>query len=271
MVNKTRLNAVSYLNTRPLTYGLEHGGLEHGFEILYDIPSVCARQVRTGEASAGVIPSIEYARSPVPYAIVPGVSIASAGPVGSILLFHRVPVRRIRSVAMDVSSRTSVALARIVLQERYGLEFDAVDHSPDVSAMLADADAALVIGDPALESTDRPEPRLDLGEAWRELTGLPFVYAFWAGREDALSPGEVELLVASKEQGMAALDEIAEVHARNRSRPPSFYASYLRDNLIYGLGDRERRGLTEFYGLARDCGLVPDVPELRFYSRQGRR
>ena len=271
MVNKTRLNAVSYLNTRPLTYGLEHGGLEHGFEILYDIPSVCARQVRTGEASAGVIPSIEYARSPVPYAIVPGVSIASAGPVGSILLFHRVPVRRIRSVAMDVSSRTSVALARIVLQERYGLEFDAVDHSPDVSAMLADADAALVIGDPALESSDRPEPRLDLGEAWRELTGLPFVYAFWAGREDALSPGEVELLVASKEQGMGALDEIAEVHARNRSRPPSFYASYLRDNLIYDLGDRERRGLTEFYGLARTRGLVPDVPELRFYSRQGRR
>lgn len=271
MVNKTRLNAVSYLNTRPLTYGLEHGGLDHGFEILYDIPSVCARQVKTGEASAGVIPSIEYARSAVPYAIVPGISIASDGPVGSILLFHRVPVQRIRTVAMDVSSRTSVALARIVLGERYGLDFDSVDRPPDVPAMLEGADAALVIGDPALESADRPEPRLDLGKAWRELTGLPFVYAFWAGKEDGLTPGEVELLIESKEQGMAALDEIAEVHARNRSRPPSFYASYLRDNLIYGLGERERRGLMEFYGLARTRGLVPDVPELRFYSRQGRR
>ena len=271
MVSKTRLNAVSFLNTRPLTYGLEHGGRDHGFEILYDIPSVCARQVRTGEASAGVIPSIEYARSAVPYSIVPEVSIASNGPVGSILLFHKVPVRRIRKVAMDVSSRTAAALVRIVLYERYGLEIDSVHRPPDVSAMLEDADAALVIGDPALENTDRPEPRLDLGKAWREMTGLPFVYAFWAGKDGGLTPGEVELLIASKNQGMSAFDEIAEVHARDRSHPTSYYASYLRDNLVYDLGDRERRGLMEFYVLARNRGLIPDVPELRFYPRLGRR
>ncbi len=268
MVNKTRLNAVSYLNTRPLTYGLEHGGLDHGFEILYDIPSVCARQVRTGEASAGVIPSIEYARSPAPYAIVPEVSISSDGPVGSILLFHRVPIHRIRSVAMDESSRTSVALAQIVLHERYGLDFDSVGHPPDVPAMLELADAALIIGDPALENVDRPEPRLDLGEAWRELTGLPFVYAFWAGKVEGLSTGEVEQLIESKKLGMTALDEIAEAHARNYARPPSFYASYLRDNLGYDLGDLERRGLMEFYRLARSRGLIQDVPELRLYPRK---
>ncbi len=268
MVKKTRLNAVSYLNTRPLTFGLEHGGLEHGFEILYDIPSICARQVSTGEAAAGVIPSIEYARSPVSYSIVPEVAIASNGPVGSIFLFHRVPVDRVRKVAMDVSSRTSVALARIVLRERYHLDFDSIDHPPDVSAMLEVADAALVIGDPALESADRPDPRLDLGEAWRELTGLPFVYAFWAGKEGGLSPGEVELLIRSKNQGIDALDEIAEVHARNHARPPSFYATYLRDNLVYDLGGMERRGLMEFYGLARTHGLIPDVPDLRFYPRK---
>lgn len=271
MVNKTRLNAVSYLNTRPLTYGLEHGGLDHGFEILYDIPSVCARQVRTGEASAGVIPSIEYARSADPYTIVPGVSIASDGPVGSIYLFHRIPVQRIRKVAMDVSSRTAAALVRIVLHERYGLEIESVDHPPDVTAMLERADAALVIGDPALESTDRPEPRLDLGEVWRELTGLPFVYAVWAGKENGLTPGEVELLIESKNQGMSAFDEIAEVHAGDRAQPTSFYASYLRDNLVYDLGEAEQRGLMEFYGMAHARGLVPDVPELRFYPRQGRR
>ena len=271
MADKTRIYAVSYLNSRALTYGLEHGGLDHGFEILYDIPSACARQIGTGAAAACVIPSIEYARSAVPCAIVPEIAIASDGPVGSIFLFHRVPVDRIRTVAMDASSRTSVALARIVLEERYGLDFDSFDHSPDVSAMLERADAALVIGDPALESTDRPEPRLDLGEAWRELTGLPFVYAFWAGKEDGLTPGEVELLIESRNQGMTALDEIAEVHAGHRSRPPSFYASYLRDNLVYELGEEERRGLMEFYGLARNRGLIPDVPELRFYPRQGRR
>ncbi len=267
MANKTRLNAVSYLNTRPLTHGLEHGGPDHGFEIRYDIPSVCARQVRTGFASAGVIPSIEYARDGADYAIVPEVAIASDGPVGSILLFHRVPVHRIRSVAMDASSRTSVALARIVLQERYKIEIDAFDHPPDVSAMLEGADAALVIGDPALESTSRAEPRIDLGQAWRELTGLPFVYAFWAGKDGSLTPGEVERLIESKEQGVIALDEIAELHAGNRSRPTSFYASYLKDNLTYDLGDRERSGLMAFYGLAHARGLIPAVPELRFYPR----
>ncbi len=271
MVSKTRLNAVSFLNTRPLTYGLERGGRDHGFEILYDIPSVCARQVRTGEASAGVIPSIEYARSAVPYSIVPEVSIASNGPVASILLFHRVPIRSIRKVAMDVSSRTAAALVHIVLYERYGLEIESVDHSPDVSAMLERADAALVIGDPALENTDRPEPRLDLGQAWRELTGLPFVYAFWAGKDGGLTPGEVELLIASKNQGMSAFDEIAEVHARDRSHPTSYYASYLSDNLVYDLGEEEQRGLVEFYGMAHARGLIPYVPELRFYPRQGRR
>ncbi len=271
MANRTRIYAVSYLNSRALTYGLEHGDREHGFEILYDIPSACARQVRTGGASAGVIPSIEYARSEAAIAIVPEIAIASDGPVGSILLFHNVPVHRIRKVAMDASSRTSVALARIVLEERYGLVFDSFEHPPDVSAMLERADAALVIGDPALEYTDRPEPRLDLGEAWRELTGLPFVYAFWAGMDGGLTPGEVERLIESKELGVSALDEIAERHAGNRYRPTSFYASYLKDNLAYDLGDRERSGLKEFYGLAHARGLVPDVPELRFYPRQGRR
>lgn len=271
MVNKTRIYAVSFLNSRALTYGLEHGGLDHGFEVFYDVPSVCARQVGTGAVSAGVVPSVEYARSQAVCAIVPEVAITSDGPVASILLFHRVPVDRIRTVAMDASSRTSVALTRIVLEERYGLEIDSLDHPPDVPAMLERADAALVIGDPALESTDRPEPRLDLGEAWRELTGLPFVYAFWAGKDGGLTPGEVELLIESKNQGMSALDEIAEVHAGDRSRPMAFYASYLKDNLGYDLGDRERRGLMEFYRLAHARGLIPDVPELRFYPRQGRR
>lgn len=268
MVNRTRIYAVSYLNSRALTYGLEHGSLDHGFEILYDIPSACARQVGTGRASAGVIPSIEYARVGAGFAIVPEIAIASDGPVGSILLFHSVPVNRIRTVAMDASSRTSVALARIVLEEKYGLGFDTFEHPPDVSAMLERADAALVIGDPALEYTDRPEPRLDLGQAWRELTGLPFVYAFWAGKEGGLTPVEVERLIASKERGVSALDEIAELHAGNRSRPTSFYASYLKENLAYDLGDRELSGLMEFYGLAHARGLIPDVPELRFYPRQ---
>lgn len=268
MTQKTRIYAVSFLNSRTLTYGLEHGGLDHRFEIRYDIPSVCARQVGTGAATAGVIPSIEYARIQTAYAIVPEVAIASDGPVGSIFLFHRVPVDRIRTVAMDTSSRTSVALTRIVLHERYGLNVDTVDHPPDVPAMLERADAALVIGDPALESTGRPEPRLDLGESWRELTGLPFVYAFWSGKENGLTPGAVELLIESKNQGMAALDEIAEMHAGNRSLPTSFYASYLRDNLVYGLGERELSGLMEFYGMAHARGLIPDVPELRFYPRQ---
>lgn len=260
-----RLSVVRYLNTKPLVYGLEQGLVPHRFSLSYDVPSVCASRVKSGEADLGLIPSIEFARLPTPGAIIPTIAIASYGPVASIFLYHRVPLESIRTVALDTSSRTSVALTHILLKDRYGVDFTPMEQEPILDNMLAVADAALIIGDPALESVDRPEPRLDLGQAWTELTGLPFVYAFWAGQPDAVSPGDIRALIASKATGLANLDTITKQYARTHARSAAFYLSYLKDHLYFELGTRELQGLTEFYRRAFRLGLIETEAILRFF------
>lgn len=271
MPNRTRLSVVRFLNTTPLVYALQQGSITHDFDMTYDVPAVCAQKLQRGETDLGVIPSIEYARSEVPYRIVPDASISSRGPVQSILLFHTVPFHRITSVALDTSSRTSVALTHIILKDKYGINFTAIGHPPVLDEMLAVADAALVIGDPALEYTNRPEARKDLGKEWTELTKLPFVYAFWAGKAQAINAAEVEILIRAKEAGLNALQEIATAYASTHVHPREFYLSYLCDHLKYPLGPDECAGLMEFYRRAHRLGLINAVPELWFYERIGER
>lgn len=261
-----RLSVVSYLNTIPLVYALYKGSIPHDFVISSDVPSVCAKKVYHGEVDAGIIPSIEYARSDVPYRIVPDVSISSHGPVQSILLFYTVPFEKITSVALDTSSRTSVALTHIILNDKYNLNFTPIDHPPNLEEMLAVADAALIIGDPALACTERTEPRKDLGHEWTEMTGLPFVYAFWVGHEGALTPEVVEILIRAKEFGLTSFKKIATEYASAHDQSSGFYEAYLRDHLQYPLGPDEQAGLQEFYRRAYHLGLIKAVPELRFYS-----
>lgn len=263
-----RLSAVSYLNSKPLVLPLEQRRVPHDFEIAYDVPSVCATKLKHGEADIGIIPSIEYARSEVPYWIVPDISISSRGPVQSILLFYTVPFDRIKTVALDSSSRTSAALTQIILRDRYSLSVRYLDHRPVLDEMLTVADAALVIGDNALDYTERTEPRRDLGLEWFEMTGRPFVYAFWAGREHALPSNAVECLIQAKEVGMTLIHEIASIHAASHPGSPAFYESYLRDHLQYPFGAAELAGLQEFYSRAHRLGLIEAVPEIRFYERQ---
>ena len=141
-----RLGAVSYLNTKPLVYGLE---ADPGFAIRFDVPAKCAELLHAGEVDLGLIPAIEYLNGD--YAIVPGVSIASDGPVATVAVFTRTPIARVRSVALDVSSRTSVALTRILCTKHWRIAPAFVPADPDLEAMLARADAALVIGDPAFD------------------------------------------------------------------------------------------------------------------------
>ncbi|MBT5877030.1 MAG: menaquinone biosynthesis protein [Candidatus Latescibacteria bacterium] len=262
----TRLRVVRYLNTTPLVHAFQKGLIDHDFDLAYDVPSECASKLDQGISDLGIIPSIEYARRKPPYRIVPDISISSKGPVGSIFLFHRGALARIESVALDTSSRTSVALAQVILKDKYGLDIVAVPHPPDLDAMLESADAALVIGDPALEYTDRPEDRLDLGREWTELTGLPFVYAFWAGHEGAVSKDEVRKLIKSKDLGLDCLGEIANEYAVTHRHPVSLYKAYLSDHLQYPFGPDEQAGLKEFYRRAHRIGLIESEPALRFYE-----
>lgn len=255
-----RLGAVAYLNAAPLLHGLE---TEPRFALERALPSAVAERLHAGEIDVGMIPSVEYARGS--FALVPGVAIASRGAVRSVNLFLRGRLLDVRSVALDTSSRTSVALTRVLLRERLGRDPEYVSMAPDVDAMLERCDAALVIGDPALYYEGGAE-RLDLGLAWRELTGLPFVWAFWAGKPGALEAPDVRRLQRALGEGCAAFPEIARAWSAGDARREAVSLAYLRENMSYALGEAERAGLSEFLARAHAIGLVARVPELVFYG-----
>jgi predicted solute-binding protein len=251
---------VSYLNAAPPVHGLDG---DPAFRVEREVPSRVARRLHAGDVDLGLVPSIEYAFGD--YAIVPGVAIGSRGKVRSVLLFHHGPLERVRRVALDTSSRTSAALVKVLLPDRLGRNPQYVPMAPSLVDMLAVADAALLIGDPALDhETDAPS--LDLGEEWTRLTGLPFVYAFWAGRPAAVGPARVERLQSALSAGLGALPEIASRHAGGDPARAAKYEAYLRENIVYRLDEEEQAGLREFYRRAHALSLVPALPELRFHA-----
>jgi len=269
-----RLGAVGYLNARPLVYGLE--ALPQ-FDVRYDIPSECARLLHAHDTDLGLIPSIEYLRGPRPYTLVPGAGVTSKGPVASVAIFTRRDPRDIRSIAMDSSSRTSVALATILLRREFGAAPETVSMPPDLDAMLAAADAALIIGDTALflnpQSSAIRNPqsairKIDLGELWTQATGLPFVYAFWAGWADAVTPEQVERLQRARDEGMAHAADIARAYYPDDPAREAVAGQYLRDNIRYILGDEELEGLQTFYRYATELDLVSYDGALRFYHAE---
>jgi chorismate dehydratase len=258
-----RLSAVDYLNVRPLVYGLErHTRL---FALRFDLPSKCAALVHEGSIDVGMIPSIEYLRGPVPYRIVPDLGIISDGPVASVALFSKKPVEQIESIAADTSSRTSNGLLRVLCCERFGIDprFDPMP--PDPAAMLARCDAALLIGDPALflDHEARGVLKVDLGEHWTAMTGLPFVWAFWAGRPDAIDREQVSALIAAREAGVAHSDEVAAAYCEPERT--ALGQRYLRENMKYQLGEREQAGLMAYYELAAKHEVVDRAVPPAFY------
>jgi chorismate dehydratase len=257
-----RLGAVSYLNTKPLVHGLD--ARRNLFEVRFDVPAQCAALLHEGRTDLGLIPAIEYLRGE--YRIVPGVAIGSDGPVASVAIFSRVPVEQIATLAMDISSRTSVALTRILCARRWHITPKLTPAEPDLRAMLARADAALIIGDPALDiAPANGLHKIDLGSEWQQLTGLPFVYAMWCGRDGACGAEHVAELNAARERGVADIPAIAKAEARGERGREEQVTRYLRDNLKYELGEREIAGLRRFHELATEEGLVPGLRDLKFF------
>ena len=258
-----RLGAVSYLNTKPLVYGLE---ADAGFVVRFDVPSRCAALLHAGDVDLGLIPAIEYLRGD--YAMVPDVSIASDGPVATVAVFARTPIDRVKRLALDVSSKTSVALTRILCARHWGIAPAFVPAEPDLEAMLARADAALVIGDPAFAIDPAADEvrKIDLGEEWKAMTGLPFVYAMWTGRPDAASSAQCRALQEARDRGLAHLDEIARAVSGGDAALERRSLVYLRDNLKFSFGDREQAGLRRFHELAVETNVMPALKPLRFYG-----
>jgi chorismate dehydratase len=258
-----RLGAVDYLNARPLVYGLELHS--HEFSLRFDVPSKCAALLHEGSIDLGMIPSIEYLRGWGGYCIVPDLAIVSNGPVASVALFTSKPIERIRTIAADTSSRTSSGLLQVLCFEAFGLAAEFVPMAPEPVSMLRRCDAALMIGDPALffDHAAAGLTKVDLGEEWARLTGLPFVWAFWAGRSGALSPEQVKGLTQARDRGVAAADAIAAAYCGPERAARG--QAYLRENIVYRLDEREQAGLRRFYELAVKHGVVATTRPFAWY------
>jgi chorismate dehydratase len=267
-----RISAISYLNTVPLMWDFEHSPRRPEFEVSYTLPSACAHALQAGMAEIGIIPAAAYAQIP-DLRILPGVAIASRRAVRSILLVSKVAIEQVKTVALDTSSMTSVALAKILFAKWLGGGRTFMPMAPDVDAMLAEHDAALMIGDPALKIDRSRYITLDLAEEWIRHTGKPFVFAFWAVRGEALqdfgaSLDLAEIFQQSRDHGLRpeSLAQIAREWAPRLGLSEGEVRSYLTENIYYELDAECMEGLQLFYRYGAELGVLPVAPELRFVA-----
>jgi len=283
-VAKLRISVVQFLNTAPLVWGFTDGPLKGKYDLSFAVPSQCAEALRRGEADVGIIPAVEYQRMDG-VVVLPDMAVAAKGPVRSILVVAKRPIEKVKRFALDISSRSSAGLVRLLSAGHWHITPEFVEAQPDPGAMLAEADAALLIGDPALriavqldalaekkpghefccagDPTALPVPRVetlyvyDVAEEWRAMTGKPCVLAIWVGRREAVSPQVVADFLASKEYGLERIDEIAEAAAAQLDLPARALAHYLRENIDFSLDAENRAGLDLYYRLCAEAGLIP--------------
>jgi chorismate dehydratase len=293
-MGKLRVSIVDYLNTAPLVWGLTDGPLAGRYDLSFTTPSLCAEALRSGHADVAIIPAVEYARIPG-LVILPDMAVAARGEVRSILLLARKPVQLVRRIALDTSSRSSVALVRLLCRAFWRISPEFVDAPPDPSAMLANADAALLIGDPALrvriemdalhskqaappgaagccdgDASELVVPAVDtlflydVAQQWREMTGKPCVLAVWAGRREVVTPQVVADFLESRDYGMSRISDIAEGAALKLNLPPNALESYLRDSIDFYLDPNNIAGLELFFAECEKAGLIPHLPSIDF-------
>ena len=234
-----------------------HGPQRGLFDLDFRVPAECADALASGAADIGIVPSFELTRQDLQ--VLPGAGIASHGPVRSILLISTCSAAEIRRLAADSSSRTSVQLARVILERKYGASPEMEAHPPDLDAMLETADAALVIGDPALriDSARLPFHVYDLGAEWEEMTGHPMVFAVWAGRKGLVTPEVAEAFRSSCRYGRARMEEIVAVESAARGFAPELVREYLTRHIVHELGDRDYAGMELFLSYTEKKQCTP--------------
>jgi chorismate dehydratase len=262
-MNDLRIASVPFVNAQPLTRGFTRGPYRGIFRLQHVSPARIPGLLREGKIDVGLIPSIEYLGLPGAE-FLPQICIASKRRVRSVYLASRVPFERIRSVALDLNSRTSVALLKIVLWHKgvRGAAFH--EQAPSLKEMLRDHDAALLIGDAALTAETSGFFIHDLAAEWFALTGLPFVFALWAARPGVVLPDGVRPFLESRRIGMASIKEISTRAGEDLKIPSETIESYLKTNIHFYLGSEERRGLVLFFRMAQELGLTPGWRPIRF-------
>lgn len=258
MVSRLRIGLFPYLNVQPLVHGLRG---DTGVEIVIDAPSRIAERFREGALDLAMVPSYEAATMGAP--VQDSICISSDGPVETVILHHRVPLREVKTLCADTASRTSTALAKVLIARACGHLPETSTFSPSTNEP-SDADAILVIGDPAFVFTRAGYERMDLGEAWKAQTTLPFVFAMIVLGPRAIGKANAARMNAALARGIEAAPLIAASY--NSGVDPARALRYLNSVIRYGLGRREKEGLVHFYRLARECGLLTQVKELEFHA-----
>lgn len=265
-MNRLRIGAVSYLNTKPLVHGLDSRGDE--LDLIFDLPSRLADRMAAGDLDVALIPSIEVITEPT-YTVVSDACIGCHGPVWSVKMLSRVAPEKIKTLALDEGSRTSRVLSRIVLQKQFGVSpvLTTLEISEDWTQ--TETDAVLIIGDRAM-AADPPEfpYTWDLGEAWKQMTGLPFVFALWAARTTESLDRLVGVLSRARDRGVADVGSIAAAHAAGYDLSVGLAEHYLKHNLHFYLGDAEKRGLELYFQHAADLGIIAPNLQLQFHDCQ---
>ena len=263
------IGTVPYLNGRPLVryFWDTKAGRNAGVRVVEAVPSRLATMLEAGDIDVALVSSFELFRTPG-LCYVAGAGVIAEGPVRSVRLLSKVPIERIETVALDTSSLTSVALLKILLAESYRLSPVYASAPPDLEAMLAQSDAALLIGDLGYRDYDHALFALDLGEAWKALTGLPFVYAAWIGPQERLTPSLASLLLRAKEWGSHHLQEIAEREFRRLDESYDRSLRYLTEVMQYDLGAREEEALRQFGEKSFGRGLVASAPQITAFPQK---
>ena len=288
-MNKLRISIVQYLNTAPLVWGFTNGPLQGRYDLSFTVPSQCAEDLRAGRADVAIIPAIEYQRIPG-LAILPDIAIASKHQVRSLLIVAKKPIEQVKTFAMDSSSRSTQALTRILCAEKWRIAPQFAQALPDLPEMLHNADAALMIGDPALrislsiENNGWPSAPgqtvcqaatlgiansellyvYDVVSEWSALTGLPAVLAVWAVRRELATAELTADFQASRDFGLSHLGEISYEAAQDLELPQRALESYLRDNIDFSLDGENRRGLELYFDHAVKLGLIPQASAIHW-------
>jgi chorismate dehydratase len=290
-VRKLRISVVEFLNTAPLVWGFTEGPQAGKYDLSFTVPSRCADALKGGNADVAIIPAIEYQRIDDVVAL-PGMAVAADGEVRSLLVVSKKPIQRVKRIALDTSSRATVALVKMLAPGYWNISPEFVEAAPNPSEMLQDADAALIIGDPALriaikldslsgnvpsgeqccqgDPDEMPVPGFetlfvyDVAHQWRQMTGKPCVLAIWAGRKDAITPEVVADFQASKEYGMQRVREIAEGASIKLDLPVRELERYLIENVRFNLDSENLAGLELYFEKAAALGLIARNKPLEF-------
>ena len=262
-----RIAASTYLNTAPLIWSFLHGSKQDEVELFtHKAPSRCAEMLASGEVDAALVPVIEYQRVPG-IAIIPDVCVGSRSAVRSVVIASKLNnLKKVKRVALDDSSRTSVALVKIIFREFLGFEPEWQTSPPDLRSMLEHNDAALIIGDPAMKIPRDKFRVFDLATLWHDYTGFGFVFAMWMVGTN--SPAQVRAVdfKAARDEGLANLDKIGERHG-DQTLTPEEVRDYLTRNIAFQMDEDMMKGLRLYFDLARKHGLIDEVRPLEFVER----